>query len=42
MGDIRVGEGGTRGAERALYDAGNLWYTPDHYQTFIPMRTGRK
>jgi len=42
VGDIRVGPGGTRGAERVLYDnAGNLWYTPDHYKTFIPVRTGR-
>lgn len=42
VGDIKVGPDGQRGAERVLYDeAGNVWYTPDHYETFVPVRTGR-
>jgi len=42
VGDVRVGPGGSRGAQRAVYDeAGNIWYSPDHFETFIPIRTGR-
>jgi len=43
VGDVKVGPNGGRGAERVLYDeAGNMWYTPDHYEISIPVRTGRK
>ena len=42
VGDIRVGSGGSRGEQRAVYDeAGNVWFTPDHYESWIPIRIGR-